>query len=792
MTTLRVNEQNITTTNDEPASQGAEIPVVQVLENVAQGLSLEEIAAQWPGVASADVKAALEHAITAIRQPLVPAQESKSSDRVRDNHALPEMDLNKILVVDDQPLNCRLVKQILARSEFTLSFASDGQEGLEKARAELPFLVLSDIMMPRMDGFELCEKLKADDRTKDAAVIFVTAHHRDAAMVSKGLDMGADDYIYRPFQPNELEARVRAVARLKRAEMTARRRAHVIARRNDELEFLNTLALAATSSLSLQESLAPSMPKLAQLLGAKAVALLLLDAHGAKAHGAKAHGAKAHGADAHRARAHVNITTHKGQSLATSVDFCTEEELTLQTLVDQVPLVLAEILDDSNGSLDIVSPDACTISTVPMISRDQIIGAMGVIHAEGNILITEDMMLLNSVAGIMSVANENARLLAEVQEFNRHLEQMVEERTRQLVEEKKKTEAILASMADGLLVLDAENRVLTANRTAEEMLGFRLGQLQGQPIGEERLNSPLWRCVNDMAASPEPIMSALVELPDAAQTDSSLSIQARSAKIRDESGAAPRQAIGTVIVLRDITALKEVERMKTRFMAGVTHELKTPLAVIRVHANNLSTYHERLPIPKQKEILGTIQKQVILLERSVEDILALTRLDAGAMEIEREPVDLGVLADEIVVSMRPLAEPKQIALRWKKPAAAVMTIADPRIITRVIRNLVDNAIKYTPAGGMVKVQTIPTTIEGQPYVEVQVKDTGMGVAPEHQEQIFERFYRVDPSHTTPGTGLGLAIVKEIVEAHSGVVKVESLPGVGSTFTVTLPGIDPET
>ncbi|MEA3339290.1 MAG: response regulator, partial [Chloroflexota bacterium] len=270
MTTSPLDEQN-RITNDEPVSQKAEIPVVHILENIVQGLSLKEIAAQWPGVTPAGVKAALEHAITAIRQPLASGQESQPAGMARDSRSPSEMDLDKILVVDDQPLNCRLVKQILAKSEFTLSFASDGEEGLEKARAELPFLVLSDIMMPRMDGFELCEKLKADDRTKDAAVIFVTAHHRDAAMVSKGLDMGADDYIYRPFQPSELEARVRAVARLKRAEMAARRRAHIIARRNDELEFLNTLALAATSSLSLQESFAPSMPKLSQLLGAEAV-----------------------------------------------------------------------------------------------------------------------------------------------------------------------------------------------------------------------------------------------------------------------------------------------------------------------------------------------------------------------------------------------------------------------------------------------------------------------------------------------------------------------------------------
>lgn len=755
MTTLPINER-ITT-------------AIRVLENIAQGMSPTEIAAQWPELTPADAQAALEYALeyalTMVRQLSTDAE---------DSHEPPELCMHKILVVDDQPLNCRLVQQILKNSEFTLSFASNGQEGLEKALAERPFLVLSDIMMPVMDGFEMCEKLKADERTKDAAVIFITAHHRDATMVSKGLDMGADDYIYRPFQPSELEARVRAVARLKRAEMQARQRAKTVARRNDELEFLNRLTLAATSSRGLQEIFVPSMPKLAQLLGADAVALLLLD--------------KAQ-------QAHVNITTRAGKFLSTSADLVCDlagENITLQTILEQAPLVLTEILDNSKANLDIAPLfQSSTISTVPMISQDQIIGAMGIIHAEGDTLLTKDMMLLNSVAGIMTVADENARLFATVQAFNRHLEQMVKERTRQLIEEKQKTEAILASMADGLLVLDAQDRILTANRTAEEMLGFCLNQLQGESIGEEQLDSPLWRCVSDMSTSREPTMSRLVELPGTAQPDSAISIQAHSAKVRDESGERPEQTIGTVILLRDISALKEVERLKARFMAGVTHELKTPLAVIRVHANNLLTYYERLPEQKHKDLLGAIQNQVALLGQLIEGILDLARLDAGAMKIEREPVDLGALVEKAVTAMRPLAESKRIATRWEKPSAAVMTMADPRILDQVIRNLVDNAIKYTPDEGLVEIQTLSTMSEGCPTVEIRVKDSGVGIAPEHQERIFERFYRVDSSHTIPGAGLGLAIVKEIVEAHGGAIEVQSSPQAGSTFLVTLSGIPKE-
>jgi two-component system phosphate regulon sensor histidine kinase PhoR len=131
-----------------------------------------------------------------------------------------------------------------------------------------------------------------------------------------------------------------------------------------------------------------------------------------------------------------------------------------------------------------------------------------------------------------------------------------------------------------------------------------------------------------------------------------------------------------------------------------------------------------------------------------------------------------------------LAETKQIALHWEKSASPVMARVDPDMITRAIRNLVDNAIKYTPAGGSVDVQALATD---HSTVEIRVEDTGVGIAPEHQERIFDRFYRVDPSHTIPGAGLGLAIVQEIVRAHDGEVNVESTPGEGSTFIITLPG-----
>jgi two-component system phosphate regulon sensor histidine kinase PhoR len=203
----------------------------------------------------------------------------------------------------------------------------------------------------------------------------------------------------------------------------------------------------------------------------------------------------------------------------------------------------------------------------------------------------------------------------------------------------------------------------------------------------------------------------------------------------------------------------------------------------------LQHYWTRLPDSKREELVNAIQGQEKLLEHLVESILDLSRLDAGVTTVERQPVNLVELTDELVADLRSLADVKKLELRWTKPRTEIATMADPDQMRQVVRNLIDNAIKYTPDGGSVDVQIVAKKADGRTDVRIRVADTGIGIAPEHQGRVFERFYRADPSHTIPGTGLGLAIVKEIVTAHNGSVQLDSKPGKGSTFTVTLPGLE---
>ncbi|GIK40670.1 MAG: hypothetical protein BroJett011_45030 [Chloroflexota bacterium] len=842
------------------------------------------------------------------------------------------LDLNKILLVDDIPENRLLLQLMFRDAEFTLSEAASTEEALTKARTELPALIVSDIQMPGLSGFELVAALKADPRTQNIGVILVTAHHRDPRQISHGLNLGADDYISRPFMRDEFLARVQAVLRVKAAEVEVQRQARMVERRNERLQLVNELALAVNSASDLQAILLPFLSRLAQLIQAELVVLILLNEE--------------------KKELTASMALPGGKQVATSLSFSTVAKISDQILQNNVSTLVLYLLDQYQLEQEFdFSPSFEAIQDTPLLSREQMVGTLAFVSWPQTTLDEADWTLVRSMASIIAVAVENAHLLEsaqqqvddlialnevgraltstldleqvlkqttllmqrallseaallwlldeasqelvliassgmgaslitgyrlpldgglvghvvrtgeshivaditkdqlffpplvqpshyqphsilsmpvqvkgktigvmqavhqkvnwfdqdslrlaysmvssvgiaienarlfnEVQMFSRQLEGMVAERTRQLAEEKEKSEAILASMADGLLVLDAQDCILTANTAAEAMLEFNLSQQQGKPIGSMQLENPLWQCVLQLSHSPHFTDTALVDIP----ATPARSIQAHSAQIRHELD----ESIGTVIVLRDITTLKEVEQMKARFMAGVTHELKTPLSVIRLHAKNLLAYHDRLPGFDRVQLLNAIQTQTDLLEQLIEDILQLSRLDAGLSETKRQALDLVEVVDETVNNLRPLAEAKQVSLIWQKPASPLTLMADRNQMERVMRNLLDNAIKYTPAGGSITVNSSGVSNNGQSMAQVRISDTGIGIPPEHQAHVFERFHRVDPSHTVPGTGLGLSIVKEIVTLYGGNIHLESIPGRGSAFTVTLPALPP--
>lgn len=671
-----------------------------------------------------------------------------------------------VMVVDDTPQNIQLARFILQRENYQVLEANNAEEALNVIQGNRPSLILSDIQMPGMDGYEFCRRLKADPTTQNIPFIFVTAFSRSTKEAARGLQIGADDYITRPFAPEELLARIGANVRIHQAEEAARRQATILARRNRELALLNQIQRAVTASLNLDNVLDASMEQVQKVLKAEGTSLWFVD----------------------RANRALLLSAAFNDSARTihGIRQPLHEGIAGHVVNTGYPYLTNNVQNDAHYTPSPTDRGDYVIRSmlcVPLHIRQQVIGVLQAVHHEQNHFNQDDLDLLNAVGDAVTVAIENAWLFGQVQIFNQQLNHKVEARTHELAREKEKTETILISIADSLLVIDTANKLIMSNRAAEELLDFKIPDLIDQSIDQDdrdRFDTPLWSFVRDINAHPDPTYTATTEVVSPTNPDKLLSIQAHAAKMWDNT---QRVYTGTVIVLRDVTALQEVDRMKARFMTGITHELKTPLAIMTLHIGSLLKY-KTIDEKRRLDMLQTIQKQAHLLERLVENILQLSRLDGG-MQIRREPVNLVALTQPIVTELEPLAKKKSLKLLFKPSKKKIMIEADAAQFERVIRNLIDNAVKYTNSGQVtVSISTVEDSPRGQAILSVS--DTGIGLNQEQIERLFERFYRADPSHNIPGTGLGLSIAKEIAVKHGGDIRVESEFGQGSTFTVTLP------
>ncbi|UCF83764.1 MAG: HAMP domain-containing histidine kinase, partial [Desulfobacteraceae bacterium] len=306
-------------------------------------------------------------------------------------------------------------------------------------------------------------------------------------------------------------------------------------------------------------------------------------------------------------------------------------------------------------------------------------------------------------------------------------------------------------------------------------------------ISEEVENPvPVSRIIND-----ESLISTLKQIQDgdySKKESVSQEIKAGANVLRAISAPAlapDNSIVGTVTVLEDITAFKQLDQMKTDFVNMVAHELRSPLVAIKQQNNVLL---EGLCGPleeKQSEFLKRGSNKIDVLLELINDLLDVAKIEAGKYVQHRVPTDIGQIIQETVKLMMPRAKEQDIALTYScqdlKPVQA-----DPKNIEEIFNNLISNAINYSPEGGRV---TVTARGLGE-YIEIKVKDTGVGITPEELPKIFDKFYRVKHPKTrnVVGTGLGLSIVKGVVDAHHGTIDVESVVDKGTTFRVLVPVI----
>jgi len=371
----------------------------------------------------------------------------------------------------------------------------------------------------------------------------------------------------------------------------------------------------------------------------------------------------------------------------------------------------------------------------------------------------------------------------ELKQYHEKLVDLVKERTEQLAEEKELLAVTLSSMGDAVIAVDAENRITLLNKAAEQLTGWRFEEVHHKPVDEiirvinEQTKKPVDTPIDRVLESRE-IESGTGNDALIARTGRECPIAATAAPIRRNDGT----MTGIVMVLRDVSQQREIDRMKSDFISSVSHELRTPLTSIKAYAETMFD-DPNMAQPTRQEFLQIINEESDRLTNLINGILDISKIEAGTIEIIRKPINVASVAKHAAESLEHVADKKKIRLQTDISDNLPELLSDENKIYSMITNLINNAIKFTPENGTVSVSAQLVNNE----LVLKVSDTGMGIPKDDLNKIFGRFYRVHrPGKQIPGTGLGLAIVKEIVMRHDGRIDVESELEKGSTFTVYLP------
>lgn len=397
-------------------------------------------------------------------------------------------------------------------------------------------------------------------------------------------------------------------------------------------------------------------------------------------------------------------------------------------------------------------------ATHPMVEPDGVAGIVAVTARRALRLTPSRTELLRSVSREVAAMLERTELAGEVEE-NRRI-----------------AEAVLREMSDGVLVIDHMNRVVVVNPAAARLLDRARADLIGQepeailPLSEDAVGT-LRRRARDTSRTP--VAPLLTEV-----NHRRLAI---SAGPFVDSEAEPDRA-GMMVLMHDLSAEAEAERVKQDFVSMVGHELRTPLTLIRTTIDLLNEGDAGALNDTQQRIVEVLHANTDRLMALISDLLDMSALDSGRMQIQPESIDIVTVVAEAVTDAQPTAQAKDHRLSARLPDD-LLAFADRRRVLQVLANLVNNAVKYTPPGGNIEV----SVEQREGSVEVRVRDNGIGIPVTEQTQLFEKFFRTSTGRrTTGGTGLGLAIARSLIELHGGSIWVESDGESGSTFAFTLP------
>ena len=776
-----------------------------------------------------------------------------------------------LLLVDDNDDNLIALEAILEPLGENLVTARSGEEAL-RALLETDFAcILLDVQMPGIDGFETAELIKQRERTKHIPIIFLTAISKDEGQVFRGYEVGAVDYVFKPFEAEMLRSKVAVFVDLHRKNKEIARQAQLLREReleterrlseeryrqladampqivwtsdpDGELTYSNRRWVEYTGmalerdQMSWTRAVHPDdLPHVVARRSATLESGNVFEAefrfraadgsyrwHLGRAVPIRNDGGEIEfwvgtATDIHdhkRTEQAQQFLIEAGAILGSSLDFLATLRLVAQAAVPTVadwcavhvlehgellqlaiahvdpqkvvfaeelqqryslaaspfpyvvesghPQLVTEVPDEmlAAAAVDALHLDILrelglrSYMSVPLLARERVLGVITFVTAESERRYDEaDLAFAEELGRRAGTAVENARLYAEA-------------------EERARAARVLATVGDGVCLVDREGIVRLWNPAAQAILGVEESEVVGRPAAEA---IPSW----EQLEARVPVAGGVGER---AVRAASLPIDVRGTEVwLSISGVGFDE--GTVFAFRDLTEERALEQMRTDLVATVSHELRTPLAAVYGAALTLGRPDIELDDEMRSHLVHVIADEAESLKQRVEDLLFASRLDSGQLPLSISACD----ARELVLSAIESAEThlaENLRISMSVEAELPLVRADPNQLRQIVANLIDNAVKYSPDGGDV---VIRLERSGN-AVRFAVIDTGLGIPAKEQRRIFEKFYRLDPNMTRGigGTGLGLYIVRELVLRFDGKVWVESVEGEGSTFFVELP------